>query len=103
MDLYMKEDARKILIKLYGNQAASWEISDRTIEIIIKMFQQAGYCTHLMDYVPKPYNPFSNPLKSLAKDAVKRLLKHAADDDINLACMKTTAAAYKNEIMYSGM
>jgi len=99
MDLYLEENTRTILVKIYGNEARNWEINDRVVNVVFEMLQQGGACTSLVEYVPKPYNPFSNPLKALGKQAIKSLFKKAAENDINLMCMKTMAGAYKQKII----
>lgn len=99
MDLYLEENTRTILVKLYGNEARAWEINDRVVNVVFEMLQQGGVCTRLVEYVPKPYNPFSNPLKALGKQAIKGLFKKAADNDISLVCMKGIAAPYKQKII----
>lgn len=99
MDLYDKENIRKILIGLYGDQAKQWDINDRTAQIVLKMIMESKSCSEAVGYVPSPVPvPAANTVKKVLTNQAKKLIKSFADDATNLHCLKTAARNFRSDL-----
>lgn len=93
-----QEALREALVAWYGPQAQQWSVNDAVFNIVLKMAAEMRSCTHVMNYVPNPVN-FGNPLKQIAKDALKKFVRELKDNaQIYKACGGRVLINFRSDI-----
>jgi len=65
-----KVDFRNFLVKLYGQQANSWQINNKVLDLIEEIILKSEGCTKYIHAVPRPSN--INPAGTVKKWAFKQ-------------------------------
>lgn len=98
MSPYEQEDLAAILSRIYPPAlVARWQINEEMAEILLEMSSELGNCSKLMALVPRPLPPGHRPLRYLAGEARRMLLRQLRDDDTYLSCVRVGAAAYRSK------
>lgn len=100
LGLYERDALKSFLVRLYGPSANGWYMDERVFNVTFKMLSESKACSKLMDWVPRPPNPFSNPLMQLGKQGVQAFLRALSrDEDYYVSCLNQVKASWKAEIL----
>ena len=98
MSPYEQDDIRDILGRVYSPAIVSrWQINDRVAETLLEMTIQLSNCSKLMNLVPRPLPPGVKPLRYIAKEARKALIRQLKNDETYIACITAGSAGYRSK------
>ena len=101
---YERERLSSFLIALYGKQVAGkWEPNEKVLGLVLEMLDKSGQCSGLMDWVPRPINMFSSPLKALGREAIKKILKSLKDRENDyVICLAAAKYRFRGRLDLAG-
>lgn len=89
---------RSFLVRLFGAQANGWPMNERIFNLTYKLVASSASCSRGMDFVPSSINPFSNALKQLGKQAVKKFIQELSNNEKYYeTCLRGAAYVYAGE------
>lgn len=100
LDFDDRERMLQILNAWYPRQGG-WQINEKLIHAFLKMADELNNCTATMHWVPRPLNPFGNPIKQMGKEAFKRLLRSLDETKHYKVCMQRVKSAYQSQLEWT--
>jgi len=98
LSLHDRERLKSFLVELYGAPANGWVMNEAIFNVTYKLIDASKACSDLMDFVPRPINPFSNPLKQLGRQVVKAFLRELSGNKEHYAiCLNQAKANWRTE------
>lgn len=104
LDLYTEEAVNKILKTWYPYDKIT--VNEKVALKIYQIIENSESCTSVVGGMEKLVGgPFGTP-RTLTTSAIKYIrstLKNASENEHALACIRTSALAYKTELKYLGL
>ncbi|AJI54318.1 hypothetical protein [Francisella philomiragia] len=92
-----KDDIRRLLVLIFGDQAKSWNINNKVVELVTKAFNESVKCSKRIDAAPRPigFMPSGVSLASQAVGVARRVLNNEGQYRM---CINYVALNYKRVI-----
>jgi len=94
-----KSEFREFLSVIYGEQAKSWNINLKVLELFGQLIQSSDSCSRYMDMVPRPFvvGSIIKWASKQARDAVIRHLKNGGKH--YLICLRAAGLSRKTDFI----
>lgn len=94
-----KNEFREFLSVIYGNQAKSWNINLKVLELFGQLIQSSELCSRYMDMVPRPF-VVGNVIKWASKQVRDAIIRHLKNGDKHyLICLRAAGLSRKTEFI----
>ncbi|KFJ42403.1 hypothetical protein IBE48_08225 [Francisella philomiragia] len=92
-----KDEIRKLLIMIFGDQAKKWEINNQVAELITKAFNESVKCSKRIDASPRPFGFIPSGV-SVASQAVSIANRIINNKEQYKMCIDYVALNYKRVV-----
>lgn len=90
-----KNEFREFLSVIYGNQAKSWNVNLKVLELFGQLIQSSESCSRYMDMVPRPF-VVGNIIKWASKQARGAIIRHLKNGGKHcLICLRVAGLRLK--------
>lgn len=94
-----KQDIRELLATIFGDDALTWNINLRVLQLFGELLQSSGRCSRYMDKVPRPYY-FGSSIKWASKQVRTAVIRHLRNGGRHyLICLRAAGLSRKTDFV----
>ncbi len=98
-----KKEFQEILSHIYGDQAYTWNINIKVLELLEELLRKNEACSRYMDMIPRPFY-IGNVLRWASKQARQAVVRHLKNGGKHyLLCTRGAAIGMRSKFQLASM